>query len=186
MALLVLAGMLRSRARHATWRDPDAFAEASAKDSPRSWRAQGTLADMLSRRGDYAGAIDQYLKAIALAPEEQAWQARNSLAELYLRHGDARLAVEQLRKSLDVTPNKAPTWVFLIQSFAALHDYREAYEWADRALRYGGNVQVFGPLRAEADSALRAEANTTENDPRGSAEGISSPSDSVSSARAAP
>jgi tetratricopeptide (TPR) repeat protein len=175
VAVLVLAGMLRSRARHATWRDPDAFAEASAKDSPRSWRAQGTLADMLSRRGEYARAVDQYLRAIALAPEEQAWQARNSLAELYLRHGDAKLAVEQLRRSLDATPNKAPTWVFLIQSFAALHDYREAYEWADRALRYGGNVQVFGRLRAAADSALRAEASGTEHDPRGSAEGMHQP-----------
>lgn len=147
--------MLRSRARHVAWRDPDAFAVQSEKDSPGSWRAQGTLADMLSRQGDYVGAIDRYLRAIALAPEEQAWQARNSLAELYLRHGDARLAQEQLGQSLTATPNQVQTWVLLIQSFVALRDYRGAYEWADRALRYGGNVQVFGPLRDEAESALR-------------------------------
>lgn len=147
--------MLRSRARHVAWRDADTFAVQSEKDSPGSWRAQGTLADMLSRQGDNAGAIDRYLKAIALAPEEQAWQARNSLAELYLRHGDARLAQEQLRQSLAATPNQTQTWVFLIQSFVALHDYRGAYEWADKAIGYGGNLQIFGPLRDKAESALR-------------------------------
>ena len=168
MALLALAGMLRSRARHAAWANPDAFAEQSAKDSPKSWRAQGALADMLSRQGRYAEAVERYLRAIALAPEEQAWQARNTLAELYLSRGNARLAQDQLRQSLAETPNQVQTWTLLIQSFVALREYREAREWADRALGYGGSVQVFGRLRDEAERALQAEERGPATDPQGS------------------
>jgi tetratricopeptide (TPR) repeat protein len=166
VSLLAIAGIIKSRERHAVWRNTDVFAAQSAADSPNSWRAQGTLADMLSRQGDYDKAVEHYLLAISLASSEQAWQARNRLAELYLRSGKPGLALEQLRQSLYETPTQQQTVDYLIQSYLALEDYHHAYEWADRALQFGGNPEVFGKLRAEADSALRRRAAQDTSDNR--------------------
>jgi hypothetical protein len=156
VALLVAAGLLRSAQRHGVWRDEDTFAIHDAADSPNSWRAQGSYADMLARLGDHDAAVERYRIAIALAPLEQVWQVRNSLAERYFANGEPGLAVEQLRQSLAVTPNQKQTWEYLIQGYLALGDFRAARVWADSALALGGSPELFGKLRAAADSAFQA------------------------------
>jgi Tfp pilus assembly protein PilF len=158
--VLAAAGLLHSRARQLTWKDVDRFAVQSAADSPSSWRAQGTLADMLNRQGQHDAAVERYRLAIALAPVEQAWQVRNSLADLHLRRGEPRLALAQLKLSLETEPDQVQTWVYLINSYMALGDYHQAWEWAGSALSYGGKPEVFERLKAEADSALRARGGS--------------------------
>ena len=153
VALLVIVGLWRSAQRQAVWRNEDTFAIHNASDSPNSWRAQGTFADMLARLGEHDAAVERYRIAIGLAPLEQVWQVRNRLAEWYLVSGEPGLAVEQLRQSLAVAPNQKQTWEYLIQGYLALGDFRAARVLADSALALGGSADLFGRLRAVADSA---------------------------------
>ena len=163
VVLLASAGLLESRARQRTWRDADRFAVQSAADSPNSWRAQGTLADMLTRQGRLDEAVERYRLAISLAPVEQGWQVRNTLADLHLRRGEPRLAFAQLKLSLEAEPEQLQTWAYMIRTFMALGEFHQALDWATSALGYGGKPEVFEPLRAEADSALRSNGPAAHN-----------------------
>ncbi|MBI3404741.1 MAG: tetratricopeptide repeat protein [Acidobacteria bacterium] len=60
------------------------------------------LGDILSRKGDLAGAIEQYQKAISLDPRYA--QAYENLSAAYKSRGDSVRAKEALAKSLELTP----------------------------------------------------------------------------------
>lgn len=158
LAALTVLGILRSAERHRSWKDPETFATRSATDAPRSWRAQGAYANLLYGTGQKDGAIGIYLDAIALAPVQQAWRVRNELAERYFAEGKYEMAVEQLRRSQAEVPDKRQTMHYLILGYLALGEYAEAVRLADSALALGGSLDLFGPLRAAADSARTEKA----------------------------
>ena len=66
---LLLAGSARTVARNRIWRDDGAFARATARDAPRSAKAQFNLGVFLEEHGDLPGAEAAYARAGALAPE---------------------------------------------------------------------------------------------------------------------
>jgi tetratricopeptide (TPR) repeat protein len=81
VAALSTAGWLQAR----LWGDERQLLEHSARAAPGSWVAHGTLAVVLARRGDAAGAEEQFRRAIAANPDYFGAQANYALF-LY-RHG---------------------------------------------------------------------------------------------------
>jgi tetratricopeptide (TPR) repeat protein len=158
VGVLVVLATVRSVRRQADWKTPEVFLNRSALDAPRSWKTQGALANLLYAEGQRASAIDLYQRAISLAPVEQAWRARNELAERYLGEGRYDMAIEQLRASQAAVPDKRQTWRDLILGYLALGDYPVAARLADSAMALGGSEELFGALRATADSAFREKA----------------------------
>jgi hypothetical protein len=152
---LTALGVLRSAERQGTWRSEDILAERNAVDAPRSWRTQKELAYRFLQRGERENGLALFVRAVALAPPEQVWRVRNSLAERYFDLGENRLAVEQLRQSLVDSPDKKETWRFLILGYLSLGAYSEAARLSDSALALGGPAELFGPLKALADTALK-------------------------------
>jgi tetratricopeptide (TPR) repeat protein len=64
-----------------------------------------SLAEVLSKTGDTAGAIEQYAYVVNLKPEYTA--ARVALAGLYLKNNQADLAMAQLREAAQRDPRNA-------------------------------------------------------------------------------
>lgn len=157
-ALLVAMGVVRGARRYAVWHDEASFSIRSAEDAPRSYRTQKAYAYTLFEQGRREEAIETYHHAIALAPPGHIWRVRNDLARRYFEAGDARRAEEQLRASLSDSPGQEETWNYLVLALLAEGAYVEAAREADSALARGLSAELFGGLRALADSAIEARA----------------------------
>ena len=158
LSVVTVLGVLRSASREGQWSNPEVYVTRTATDAPRSWKAQGAFANLLYGSGEKDQAIGVYLQAISLAPVEQAWRVRDELAERYFEQGRYAMAVEQLRASQAAVPDKRQTWHYLILGYLALGEYPIAARLADSAVALGGSEELFGPLRAVADSAFRERA----------------------------
>lgn len=155
---LVLAGTVRSSRRHAVWQSDDRYALETARDAPRSWRAQKAAGYALFEAERPEEAIEAYQKALELAPRQDVWQVRNDLARRLFRVGENALAAEQLRLSLETSPGLEETRNYLVLALLALGDYTKAAAEADSALIRGHSRELFEGLRSLADSAARVGA----------------------------
>ncbi|HEX7023600.1 MAG TPA: hypothetical protein VF187_02180, partial [Gemmatimonadales bacterium] len=155
---LVLAGVVRSAARHRVWHDEAEQTVLSAEDAPKSWRTQQALGYHLFESGRKPEAVLTYRRAIALAPRRHAWRVRNDLARRYFAEGDNQGAIDELRASLTEAPDREESWNYLILAELALGDYGAAARDADTVMARGGSPELFGGLRALADSAARDHA----------------------------
>ncbi len=160
--IAVIAGVVRSASRWPAWQDETAYVRAMVADSPRSFRAQRAHGEVLFLAGRRAEGIAAYGQAIQYAPAGEVWRVRNDLARRYFEEGQAALAVEQLLVSRREAPLEQETWNYLILGYLNLGEYPTARDEADAALARGFSAEVFGDLRALADTALKAGA------PRGS------------------
>ena len=156
--LLVLAGVLHSGRRHGVWRDDSTYAIRTAQEAPRSWRAQKAAGYAYFQAGQADASLAGYQRALELAPKGEVWQVRNDLARRLFELDDSQLAVEQLRLSLATAPDRVETRHYLVLGLLTLGRYREAAAEADSAVAHGGGSELFGGLRALADSAQRAGA----------------------------
>jgi hypothetical protein len=155
VGVLVLAGVIRSGLRQRDWRDESTLAYRTAETAPRSWRAQMAYGNTLMEQAHWDRGVEAYQRSIDLAPRTLAWQSRNKLAEWYFQRGADGPAVDQLRQSLAEVPNNRQTWHFLILGYLSLGEYPVAIRLADSILARGGSPELFVPLRAVADTAMR-------------------------------
>jgi hypothetical protein len=156
--LAVVAGAVRSARRWPAWQDETAYVRAMVADSPRSFRAQRAHGEVLFLAGRRAEGIAAYGQAIQYAPAAEVWRVRNDLARRYYEEGQAALAVEQLLVSRQEAPMEQETWHYLILGYLNLGEYPIARDEAGAALARGFSAEVFGDLRALADTALKAGA----------------------------
>ncbi|MGQ0701807.1 MAG: hypothetical protein ACT4PM_01585 [Gemmatimonadales bacterium] len=152
---VLLALIARSALRQRDWRDDRTFRIQGVQDAPRSWRTQLSYASLLFEEGRPQESLAAYRQALELAPALERWKVRNDLAQEYLAQGANALAVEQLRASLAEAPEQEATRHYLVLGLLALGGYREAAAEADSAVARGGSAEVFGELKALADSARR-------------------------------
>jgi hypothetical protein len=157
-AAVVAAGLMRSATRHRDWRNDPFFAVVSVQDAPRSYRTQRTYGDVLFALGQRDLALAAYERAITLAPPGNVWRVRNDLARQLRASGESGLEARQLEASLAEAPDQEDTRGYLVAALLSLGDYLAAAREADAALAWGGNAEVFGGLRALADSAARVSA----------------------------
>jgi hypothetical protein len=157
-AAVLAAGVIRSAARHRDWRNDPFFAVVSVQDAPRSYRTQRTYGDVLFSLRQRRLALEAYDRAITLAPAGNVWRVRNDLARQLRARGESALEVEQLAASLAEVPDQEDTRGYLVAAYLSLGDYAAAAREADAGLAWRGNPEVFGGLRALADSAARVAA----------------------------
>lgn len=75
------------------------------EQQPDSADAALALASALAADGQYAGAEQQYLRAIALRP--RYWAGYNRVGQFYARNGDLEQAIASFRKAAELTPDNA-------------------------------------------------------------------------------
>lgn len=160
--MLVGIGIWRSVARWPVWKDEAAYVRGTVADSPMSFRAQRAQGELLFLQRRRAEGIAAYGRAIQYAPPGEVWRVRNDLARRYFEENQAALALEQLLASRREHPGEAETWNYLILAYLNLGEYPTAMQEAESALARGLPAQMFGDLRALADTAMKAGA------PRGS------------------
>ena len=153
VGLLTLAGVLRSAERQGIWRDETTLRIRSAADAPRSWRTQLSYGTALLELGQRTSGLEAYQRALALAPARLAWRVRNDLAQRYFATEENQRAVEELRASLELAPDIEETRHYLVLGYLTLGEYGRARAEADSALARGFSSQLFGELRALADTA---------------------------------
>lgn len=153
--VLVLAGMARSAERETVWHDESTFRIRSVEDAPRSWRTQLSYGTALLEQGADQQGFAAYQRALELAPPERRWRVRNDLAQRYFARGDDQGAVDLLLGSREANPEIEETWHYLVLGWLTLGNYPVAAAEADSALARGFSQEVFGELRALADSAAR-------------------------------
>jgi tetratricopeptide (TPR) repeat protein len=153
VGLLTLAGVLRSAERHRIWRDETTLRIRSVADAPRSWRTQLSYGTALLELGQQTLGLEAYQRALTLAPARLAWRVRNDLAQRYFATEENQRAVEELRASLELAPDIEETRHYLVLGYLTLGDYGRARAEADSALARGFSAQLFGELRAVADTA---------------------------------
>lgn len=158
VGLVTILGVLRSAERHRVWRNEAFLSVRSVQDAPRSYRAQRAYADILFQLDRPEMALEAYARSIALAPRGHDWRVRNDLATRFRERGERVQEVEQLRASLGAEPEQPETRGHLVAALLALGRYAEAAQEADYALTAGEAPEVFGGLRALADSAAQANA----------------------------
>ncbi len=125
LALLLLASG-RSAARNRIWRDDASFAFATARDAPRSAKAQFNLGVFLEERGDLPGADEAYRRAEALDPR---WpDPPYNRGGVLRRLGRAGEAVEEYQRALNLDPSRPRAAVNLGVALNQAGRYREAAE----------------------------------------------------------
>jgi protein O-mannosyl-transferase len=158
LGALVLAGVLRSVERQRVWRNEAFLAARSVQDAPRSFRTQRAYGDVLFELGQRDLALEAWQRAVTLAPRGGVWRVRNDIAREFRAAGESGPEAEELRASLAEEPGQEDARGYLIAAYLALGRYDSAAGEADSALARGGKPEVFGRLRALADSAARAGA----------------------------
>ncbi|HEV8149030.1 MAG TPA: glycosyltransferase family 39 protein, partial [Gemmatimonadales bacterium] len=154
LTALVAVLAVRSAERQGVWRNDAVFRVRGVQDAPRSWRTRLSYASLLFDSGRTAEALENYRQAAELAPSTERWKVRNDLAEQLFARGKTAAAVEQLRLSLAEAPDQETTRHYLVLGYLALGAYRQAAAEADSALARGGSQDIFGELRALADTAM--------------------------------
>jgi len=102
--VILLAGSARTIARNRIWRDDATFALATARDAPRSAKAQFNLGVFLEERGDLPAAGAAYGRAAALAPDWADPPYNRGGALLRMRRPGE--AVAELRRAVELSPGQ--------------------------------------------------------------------------------
>jgi protein O-mannosyl-transferase len=105
LALLLLAGSVRTIARNRVWHDDRSFAFATAVNAPTSAKAQFNLGVFLEEHSDPSGAAAAYARAVELAP---SWaDAQFNLAGVLLRTSRLPEAIQAYRRALALKPDES-------------------------------------------------------------------------------
>ena len=153
VALLVLAGVLRSVERQRVWRDETTLRIRSVADAPRSWSTQLAYGTALFDADQPGPALEAYQRSLELAPANLIWRVRNDLANRYFERGENREAVAELEASVAAAPGVEQTRNTLVLGYLTLGEYAKARAAADSAISLGFSAQAFSELRALADTA---------------------------------
>lgn len=158
VVVTVALGVARSAERQRIWRNEAFFAVRTVQDAPRSFRAQRAYAEVLYGIGQDGLAEAAYQEAIRLAPAGAAWQVHNAWARRLMLLGATAREAGELEASLRQEPGQEDTRGHLVAAYLFLGRYAEAAAASDSAIARGGSREVFGALRAKADSAAAAGA----------------------------
>jgi hypothetical protein len=158
VGVLAVLAIARSAERQLVWRNEGYFVARGVQDSPRSFRMQQGLGDLLYGADQPVLGREAYDRALRYVPASSEWRVRNDLAKTLASRGDIEGDAAQLRLSLLQNPDQEFSRGLLIDAYLALGRYRDARAEADSALAHGASASVFESLRAVADSAARESA----------------------------
>lgn len=131
LAILLMAGGVRTMARVGDWRDDLTLFRAAVEAYPQNAKANYNLAVLLQKTGQNIRALPYAERAVAIYPAYG--DARVVLAQLLLDAGQPGQALEVLRQGVAATPRHEDLWVQLGQ----LHLRQGEAEEAGRAFAEG-------------------------------------------------
>jgi tetratricopeptide (TPR) repeat protein len=138
--VMVIAGVARSAVRHRDWKDLFTFWDATARDTPLSYKGHYAYGVLLRDRGDHAGAIRSLSRAIVLYP--RAFWAQNEMGDLYQKVGDCESALRHYAASLEIQRNQFKIRVARMACLVQLGRIQEAQAEADEAERLQGTATL--------------------------------------------
>jgi hypothetical protein len=150
---LVLAGLLRSRARQPVWRDDTTLFTQTVEDAPRSYRAQFFYGQLLFAQGRLAEGERHLRLAIALNPTPADVSPLNFLATEYRDAGMCPRALPLYERALANDAARPDVRYGLASCLLATGRVAEARRLAEDGLRRGDLKAFFLELIARADSA---------------------------------
>jgi tetratricopeptide (TPR) repeat protein len=131
LAVLLLAGGVRTVARVGDWRDDLTLFRSAVEAYPQNAKANYNVAVLLQKAGEHAEALLHAERAVAIYPAYG--DARVVLAQLLLDAGPPGRALDVLREGVAATPRHEDLWVQLGQ----LHLRHGEVEAAGRAFAEG-------------------------------------------------
>jgi hypothetical protein len=135
--VLVLAGVIRSAVRQRDWQDHYTFWATTAEDTPLSYKGHYAYGELLSDRGDHAGAVRALTQALTLNPS--AYWVHNEMGDVYQRMGDCEAALKAYGESLEINSAQVMTRLARMSCLVRLGRVQEAQAEADAAERLRQN-----------------------------------------------
>ena len=152
VALLVVAGVVRSARRNPVWRDNLALFSQTVRDAPRSYRAHYVYGSALFNLGRAREGERELRSAIALSRNDS--DPFNLLATQYRDAGLYAQAIPLYRQALEIRPGRPDARFGLALALLESGDPVGARAQADTGLAGGQLKAYFEWVRARADSAL--------------------------------
>ena len=154
MAVLVLAGAIRSRERQRVWRDNATLFAQTAEDAPRSYRAQFFYGQILFDQGRRAEGERRLRLAILLNPTPSDVSPVNYLATMYRDAGLCPQALPLYEQALANDAARPDVRYGLAACLMATGRVDEARRLAQEGVRRGDLKGLFIQLIARSDSLL--------------------------------
>jgi tetratricopeptide (TPR) repeat protein len=156
LALLLLAGSVRSAVRSTVWHDDGSFALATSRNAPTSAKAQFNWGVFLEEHSEGAQAEAAYRRAAQLAPD---WSdPRYNLAGILARSERLEEAIQEYQAALSMRPGDPRTVLNLGYALYRAGRHAEAVDLYQRFLReQGESAPVLNSLGANLLALDRRE-----------------------------
>jgi hypothetical protein len=135
LAVLVLAGTLRSMARQPVWKEPDGFVRRLESDSPTSYRAHLIASRHYSETGRHLEAERAGARAYALFRDDP--QVHEQYGQTLRRQGRCAEAMRVFSEAVERFPDRTVARSRLIECALDVGDTVRAREVAKEAVRLG-------------------------------------------------
>lgn len=150
LAVLVIAGGVRSALRTTVWRDDETLLATAVAETPRSYRPWYLLGQLQARRGNRAAAEGPLRRSIELFPDD--YGALDLLGTVYREQDKCGPALAPLSRALRIYPHGSNARASLVACLIGLGRFNEARAVAAEGERLGGNAGAFRRLQKVADS----------------------------------
>lgn len=135
LAVLVLAGAIRSSARQPAWKEPAGFARLLEADAPTTYRAHVVASNFYSETGQYQAAERAARRALDLYQGDP--RIYEQLGQMLRRQGRCREALPVLADGVRRFPDGTVIRSRLIECALAVGDTARARDLAEEAVRLG-------------------------------------------------
>ncbi len=150
LAVLVIAGGVRSAFRTTVWRNDETLLAAAVAETPRSYRPWYLIGQLEARRGNRAAAEGPLRRSIELFPDDFGSLAL--LGTVYREQNKCGPAIAPLDRALRIYPHGSGARASLVACLIGLGRFDDARSVAAEGERLGGNAGAFRRLRRVADS----------------------------------
>ena len=132
--VIIVALILRTILRNADWKNQDHLWLATAVTSPSCHYNHNNLGDLYSRRGELSRAVEEFKRAIELAPHYA--DAHHNLANTYQQMGEIGNAIKNYQQAIVYNPSLWQSY----QSLAAIYVTRQDLSLAKEYMRKAAQI----------------------------------------------
>lgn len=132
--LIMLCMTILTVRRNFDWRSEIRLWTKTARTTPASYRAHGSLGQIFLHKGMYKAALAETKLAALYHPNES--RILGNLGVIYLKMNQLDKAAEFFRKSLDIDPHDFRSWANLFLIYSELGNHGLAVDAVNRAIEY--------------------------------------------------
>ncbi|MEW6534479.1 MAG: tetratricopeptide repeat protein [Candidatus Auribacterota bacterium] len=147
MALIAVLMTILTIRRNSDWRTEERLWLKTAQTTPASFRAHGSIAQMLLDQGRYELALKEARIANMLRPQD--YRVLGNLAVIHMKMGDYTKAVEYFQRALEYEPRDFRTYANLHLLHDALDEPERALDAVNTAIHYNQRQKDLYYMKAE-------------------------------------